>query len=141
MHAGVVTERGVELLSVEKKRNRVIRCKSLVLDLDQHRISVGDDLVSASKADFDLLHLLISRRNLPMTKEFIMSVLFGHEHGRDLRQIDMFVARLRRSLASFGLAGLIQTVSGRGYAVLDDDRDSVTTCVSPHGWEEAALAC
>ena len=140
MHVRVVTERSVELFLAEKKQTRVIRWKSIALDLDQHRISVDNDLVSASRAEIGLLHLLISRRNLPMTRDFIMSALFGPEHGRDSRQVDMFVARLRRSLAVFGLGGLVQTVSGRGYAILDDDRDPVTAVALPHGWEPATLA-
>jgi DNA-binding response OmpR family regulator len=113
-----------------------------MLDLDQHCVRVGNRVVAASNAEFDLLHLLISRRNLPMSKDFIMSWLFGHDHGRDLRQVDMFVARLRKSLAAFGLAGLISTISGRGYAVLDERGNAVSGhAARPHGWEMAALAC
>lgn len=76
-----------------------------------------------------------------MTKEFIMSRLFGTDHGRDLRQVDMFVARLRQSLSAFGLAGLIQTIAGRGYAVLDDDMDeSPARGSQPHGLAVAACS-
>ena len=130
----------MDCLAVEKKRSRVIQWHSLTLDLDQHRMSVGDRVVSSSRAEIGLLHLLISRRNLPMAKECIMSFLFGHEHGRDLRQVDMFVARLRQSLSAVGLAGLIHTVGGRGYAVLDDHDDASPAGMEPRGWEMAALA-
>ena len=77
-----------------------------------------------------------------MSKDFIMTRLFGHDHGRDVRQIDMFVARLRKSLAAVGLAGLISTISGRGYAVLEERGNAVSGHEArPHGWEMVALAC
>ena len=77
----------MELLTVVEKRNRVLRWHSLLLDLDEQCVRVGNGVVKASQAEFGLLHLLLSRRNLPMSKEFIMSRLFGSEHGRDLRQV------------------------------------------------------
>ena len=132
----------MELLAVVEHQSRVVHWQSLTLDLDDQCLRVGSSVVPASRAEIGLLHLLLSRRNLPMTKDFIMGRLFGNEHGRDVRQIDMFVAKLRRSLAAFGLAGLISTINGRGYAVLDDDGDAIPGAdARPHGWEMAALAC
>ena len=140
MHALVVGASSVKLLTVEKKRNRIVHWHSIALDLDRTRLSIGNKIIASSPAEFSLLHLLVSRRNLPMTKEFIMSRLFGDDHGRDLRQVDMFVARLRQSLSAVGLAGLIQTVAGRGYAVLDDhDDEAPVRGTQPHGLALAGL--
>ena len=128
----------MELLLVVGKQSRVVRWRSLMLDLDQHCLRVGQQAVAASRAELGLLHLLLSRRNVPMSRECIMSRLFGDAHGRDLRQADMFVARLRHRLAGFGLAGLIQTIHGRGYAVVDEQSDAVPAADrQPHGWEMA----
>ncbi len=139
MHVQVVLELSVELLAVVDKKSRVLSWGSLSLDIDQRSVKAGGQIIAASAAEFGLLHLLISRRNLPMTKETIMAWLFGPEHGRDLRQVDMFVARLRQSLAACGLASLIQTVSGRGYAVMDHQGDAATH-TQPHGWKMVAPA-
>ena len=101
--------------------------RSLTLDLNQQSLSVQGISVPASRAEFGLLHLLISRRNVAMSKAAIMAALFGAHHGRDLRHVDIFVARLRKSLSAFGLGDVISTLSGRGYAVLD------------HAWEADLL--
>ena len=131
----------MELLTVVEKRNRVMRWRSLMLDLDQRCLRVGTSVVAASRAEFALLHLLISRRNLPMSKDAIMAGLFGADHGRDLRQVDMFVARLRQSLSQFGLAGLISTVGGRGYAVIDEGEAVAAREAQPVGGIAAMAAC
>ncbi|MDT7950906.1 MAG: winged helix-turn-helix domain-containing protein, partial [Acetobacteraceae bacterium] len=110
-------------LPVAKNSSRLLRWHTLTLDLDAQRCFVGDVGVAASPKEFALLALLVSRRNLPLTKENIMASLFGAEHGRDLRQADMMVARLRLLLSRLGLAGIISTLSGRGYSILDDDRE------------------
>lgn len=141
MHARVVVERVLGLLSVASKQSRMLRWRAILVDLDQHCLHVGNRIVAASRAEVGLLHLLISRRNVPLSKEYILSQLFESGHGRDLRQVDMFVARLRQSLAAVGFTGLITTVAGRGYAVMDDHGDSVAMAdARPQGWKAAALA-
>lgn len=110
------------ILPVVEKQPRLLRWKSITLDTDHRSVHFGDATIAVSPAEFGLLRLLISRRNIPLAKDFIMSSLFGPDHDRDLRQADFFVARLRRVLAPFGLGDAISTIAGRGYTMVEDER-------------------
>lgn len=131
----------MDILSVVGKRKRLLQWRSLTLDLEQQCLRVGEVDVPASRAEFGLMRLLVSRRNVPMSKCAIMSALFGAGHGRDLRQVDIFVARLRKALSVFGLDDAIATLSGRGYAVLDDaQRADLLDFTSPQAGRTPAFA-
>lgn len=109
----------MSMLAVADMRPRLLQWQSLILDLDCGTVRASGSLVAVSPADFGLLRLLITRRGIPLSREFIMGSLFGAEHGRDLRQADILVARLRLLLAPSGLGDAIRTVAGRGYALID----------------------
>ena len=66
-----------------------------------------------------------------MAKGGLLQALFGADHGRDDRQIDVFVARLRRTLSAAGLGEVIAAVPGRGYAILDDAAETGTADQPP----------
>ena len=110
----------MDMLAVADKQARLVQWQSLVLDLDGCTIRANGVLLGASPAEFALLRLLIARRDVPLAREFIMTSLFGSEHGRDLRQADILIARLRRLLTPSGLGNAICTVAGRGYALVAD---------------------
>ncbi|MGI4793212.1 MAG: winged helix-turn-helix domain-containing protein [Janthinobacterium lividum] len=112
----------MEMLTVAGKQARLVQWQSLVLDLDRCTVRASGVLLGASPAEFALLRLLIARRGVPLAREFIMESLFGSEHGRDVRQADILIARLRRLLTPSGLGNAICTVAGRGYALVADSR-------------------
>lgn len=122
MHAQVELDRDMNILAVADKQTRLLVWQGMTLDLDQQTVYAGDTAIAASPAEFSLLRLLITRRNIPLAKDFIMAALFGPDHGRDLRQADFFIARLRRRLTPFGFGDAISTIAGRGYAILEEDR-------------------
>ncbi len=114
----------MSMLAVADKRPRILLWNTLRLDLDRQTIHAGEVAIAASPAEFGLLRLLITRRTIPLSRDYIMMSVFGPDHGRDARQADFMVARLRRMLTPFGLGAAIGTVAGRGY-ILAGDEDAV----------------
>lgn len=102
----------------------VIRVGMLALDLERHDVTVGDQRVHLSCREFAVLQLLVLRKNMVMTKETIMSHLYGGMDEPEIKIIDVFVCKIRTKLAKVGLPNAISTVWGRGYTVRDQDRDS-----------------
>lgn len=121
MHAQVVVDRKMSTLTVATTSARVLHLQAITVNLDAATVSVAGRPVAASPAEFDLLYLLLQRRDVPMSKAAIMTELFGADHCRDERQVDVFVARLRKALATAGAGLTVQAVAGRGYALLDED--------------------
>ena len=112
---------------------RVLQWQTVSIDLDARTVSVAGRHVPTSPAEFSLLCLLLQRRNVPLDKAAIMAELFGPDHHRDERQADVFVARVRKALAAAGAGGMIQTIPGRGYALLNDGPVAASDTVFPGG--------
>ena len=101
----------------------VLRRGRLTLDQERQDISIDDKHIHLTGKEFALLHLLMMRKNMVMTKEAILSSLYGGMDEPEVKIIDVFVCKTRAKLAKAGIRNLIETVWGRGYVVRDASRD------------------
>jgi two-component system, cell cycle response regulator CtrA len=105
----------------------VIRCGKLALDQERQDVTVAGNHVHLSNKEFAILQLLMMRKNTVMTKEVILSNLYGGLDEPEIKIIDVFVCKIRSKLAKAGVRNLIQTEWGRGYVVRDISRDDDRT--------------
>ena len=105
----------------------VIRCGKLALDHERQDVTLDGEHVHLTQKEFALLQLLMMRKNTVMTKEVILSNLYGGMDEPEIKIIDVFVCKIRSKLAKAGVRNLIQTEWGRGYVVRDISRDDDRT--------------
>ena len=101
----------------------LLQVGELTLDVDLHEVSARGVRVSLTRREFEILQLLVLRRNMVMTKEAILSQLYGGRDEPEIKIIDVFICKVRNKLAKAGLPNVITTVWGRGYTVNDASRD------------------
>jgi len=92
---------------------------ALSLDLERHEVTADGIHIALTGKEFELLRLLMLRRNLVLTKEAILDQLYGGLDEPEVKIIDVFVCKIRKKLARAGLASVIGTVWGRGYTIQD----------------------
>jgi two-component system phosphate regulon response regulator PhoB len=85
----------------------------LRIDTDRHRCFVGDDEVSLTAKEFELLTHLMRRPGRVMTRDALLEQVWGSDITVTTRTIDTHMKRLREKLAQAG--DLIETVRGIGY--------------------------
>lgn len=102
------------LLRRAQPQTAAIHWRELALDVDRRRVTVGGEVQELSGREWDLLVLLVQRRDKVVTKEQIAQAWAadGGELGGG-NTIEVYVHRLRRKLEGAGLA--IRTVRGLGY--------------------------
>ena len=126
-----VVERDVHRAELLARMHTIVRrsrgfCQSqfhvggLTLDADRHDVTANGVRVHLTGKEFDLLKLLMLRRNMIMTKEAILAHLYGGMDEPEIKIIDVFVCKLRSKLTKAGLPTFISTVWGRGYSVRDN---------------------
>ena len=122
----------------------IIRCGKLALDHERQDVMLDDKHIHLTQKEFALLQLLMMRKNVVMTKEVILSNLYGGMDEPEIKIIDVFVCKIRSKLAKAGVRNLIQTVWGRGYivrdALRDDDGTSKPCIPQPNEVSRRALA-
>ncbi len=77
------------------------------------RVYVGEDEVHLTATEFDLLAYLLARIGRVVTREQLLTEVWGHASVAGTRTVDVHVAQLRSKL---GPASPVRTVRGVGYA-------------------------
>jgi len=91
----------------------------VTLNVELHSVVANGTDLSLTGKEFALLQLLMLRKNMVMTKEAILSQLYGGMDEPELKIIDVFICKLRKKFAKAGVDDFIGTVWGRGYMVRD----------------------
>ncbi len=99
------------------KENKEYHIGNLLLNPGKHIIRVdGRDIVLTLK-EFQLLCYLVENQGMVMTRDRILSEIWGYDFGGESRTVDVHIRTLRAKLGSAG--DLIETVRGIGYRIGD----------------------
>jgi two-component system cell cycle response regulator CtrA len=89
----------------------------LSLDLERREVTANGIPVALTGKEFELLRVLVFRKNLVLTKEAILDQLYGGLDEPEVKIVDVFICKIRKKLARAGLDSVIATVWGRGYTI------------------------
>jgi len=96
----------------------VMTVGDLVVNLDQKTVEIGGARLHLTGKEYQMLELLALRKGTTITKEALLSQLYGGMDEPGMKIIDVFVCKLRKKLASASNGrNYIETVWGRGYVL------------------------
>jgi two-component system cell cycle response regulator CtrA len=99
----------------------VITTGELIVNLDQKTVEVGGAQVHLTSKEYQMLELLALRKGTTLTKDVLLTHLYGGMDEPDLKIIDVFICKLRKKLANASAGkNYIETVWGRGYVLRED---------------------
>jgi two-component system phosphate regulon response regulator PhoB len=87
----------------------------LILDTEQHRLSINDKPVEVSPTEFRLMHFFMTHPNKVYSRSQLLDQVWGRSVYIEERTIDVHIRRLRKILEEFGREDVVQTVRGFGY--------------------------
>ncbi|MCK8787706.1 response regulator transcription factor [Roseomonas sp. NAR14] len=105
----------------------------LSLTLGSRELLVGGVPVRLTGREYAIMELLLLRRGAVLTKEAIMSHLYGGLDEPEGKIIDVFICKLRKKLARFGAGEMIGTVWGRGYVLREHPLPAAPALHDPAG--------
>ncbi|WP_028850025.1 response regulator transcription factor [Thermocrispum municipale] len=87
------------------------------LEVDRAARSVRWDgtPVTLSPREYGLLEALASRAPAVLTKDELLTEIWGDEQAATRNNVEVYIGYLRRKLAAAGADGLVRTVRGHGY--------------------------
>lgn len=88
--------------------------QDLRMDMDSHRVWIGDAEVALTVTEFKLLLELIRNPGKVRTRDQLLDRVWGYQFDGYARTVDTHVRRLRQKLGE-GYADAIETVRGVGY--------------------------
>ncbi len=85
----------------------------LVADFTARKVIVDGAEVSLAPKEYDLLFYMIKNKNIALTREKLLSEVWGYDFFGDDRTLDTHIKQLRKSLGKY--AAYITTLRGVGY--------------------------
>ncbi len=92
-----------------------VTIEDLYIDADGHRVTVSGGDINLSPTEFSLLIYLLENKNIVLSREQILTKIWGYDFEGDIRVVDTTIKRLREKLKHMNK--LIVTVRGFGYKV------------------------
>ena len=89
------------------------RFRGLTIDFDARIVSVDNRTVDLSPKEYELLSYLVRNKNLALTREMLITNVWGYDFYGDDRTLDTHIKLLRKSLGPY--SSFITTIRGVGY--------------------------
>lgn len=91
----------------------VVKLGDLIVDFTARRVTIGDTALQLSPKEYELLFYMVRNRGIALTRERLISEVWGYDFYGDDRTLDTHIKLLRKSLGAY--ADRITTLRGVGY--------------------------
>ena len=95
------------------QRREIFRAEGLEVDFTARTVKVDGARVDLSPKEYDLLFYLVNNRGIALTREMLITNVWGYDFYGDDRTLDTHIKLLRRSLGPY--SKFIVTLRGVGY--------------------------
>ena len=113
--AELVARVRAQLRIVAQASSSTLVAEGIEVDLLSRRVTRGEQQVSLSTTEFELLVYLLRHHRQVVTREQILSSVWGYEHDPATNVVDVYVGYLRRKLGTAEEPAPIFTVRAVGY--------------------------
>lgn len=93
----------------------VIELNGISMDVKKHEISAGGEIIALTLKEFELLKRLLQNPDTVLTRENLLTEIWGYDYYGETRTVDVHVRTLRQKLGEYG--DCIETVRGMGYRI------------------------
>ncbi|MBR8680081.1 response regulator transcription factor [Lactococcus lactis subsp. lactis] len=101
--------------AVERSENTSFR--DLVIDKTNRTVHRGKKVIDLTRREYDLLLTLMQNVGDVVTREHLVSQVWGYEEGTETNVVDVYIRYLRNKIDVEGQDSYIQTVRGLGYVM------------------------
>ncbi len=91
----------------------VVKMDGLVVDFDARQVIIDDKNVDMTPKEYELFFYMVKNRGIALSRESLISNVWGYDYYGDDRTLDTHIKLLRKSLGAY--ANRIVTLRGVGY--------------------------
>lgn len=103
----------IKRTSGSKDESDVFTYKGLVVDFSARIVTVNGERAAMTPKEYDLFFYMVKNRGLALTRETLISKVWGYDFFGDDRTLDTHVKLLRKSLGEY--SSCVVTLRGVGY--------------------------
>ena len=95
--------------------NDVMKYGGLVLDYSKRTVVFNGNPVNLTYKEFELLHYLMLNKDIVLSRDKILSEVWGYDYEGETRTVDMHIKTIRQKLDAVGCNNYVETVRSVGY--------------------------
>ncbi len=99
--------------NVQENENKHIIIKGIDIDASARKVYIDGKRIELTPKEYDLLMFMIKNKNIALSRNQLLSEVWGYEFFGDDRTVDTHIKMLRNSIGPY--RDLISTVRGVGY--------------------------
>ena len=96
-----------------RQTSRLLQLDELVLNMDEHTVSIAGERVVLTYKEYELLKLFLSQPGVAFSREQLLKAVWNTDYVAETRTVDMHIRTLRQKLGAYG--NIIETVRNVGY--------------------------
>ena len=96
-------------------------CGDLSLSPGRHEVRFRGDIIDLTSREFDLLKTLLENKNIVLSRDSLMTRVWGYDYMGETNVVDVYVRYLRSKIDEGYGQSVIQTVRGVGYVIKDKE--------------------
>lgn len=104
-----------------KGREKII-VKDVIIDLREHSVIKSGEKINLKPMEYELLVMLAQNKNVALSRENLLSRLWGVDYVGETRTVDVHIGQLRKKLDFYDV---IRTISKHGYRLEDMDNEAM----------------
>ncbi|MBQ7031516.1 MAG: response regulator transcription factor [Bacilli bacterium] len=105
----------VKAITKRNSKQDILELAWIKIDDLAHEVYVDNKLIELTPKEYDLLKYLIENKNIALSRENLLSNIWGYDFYGDDRTVDTHIKTLRARLGKY--RDLIKTVRGMGYKI------------------------
>lgn len=105
----------VKAVTKRKEKDGSLQIAGIKIDDLAHEVYIDEKLILLTPKEYDLLKYLLENKNIALSREKLLSSIWGYDFYGDDRTVDTHIKTLRARLGKY--RELIKTVRGMGYKI------------------------
>ncbi|HAQ40000.1 MAG TPA: DNA-binding response regulator [Clostridiales bacterium] len=93
----------------------VLEYNGLSLDYNKRTVYYNNNAVALTYKEFELLHYLMLNKGIVLSRDKMLSEIWGYDYEGETRTVDMHIKTIRQKLEASGCPNYIVTVRSAGY--------------------------
>lgn len=102
---------------VEKESGETLHVGDLTVDEGTRDVMRGSQPIELTPREFDLLVYMMKNENQVLTRDQILSAVWGYDYYGDTNVVDVYIRYLRKKIDQHFKTPLIHTIRGVGYSI------------------------
>lgn len=89
----------IEVVLRRTNRNQnILKFQDITVNIEEHTAKLGDTLVALTPKEFELLVFFLQHKDIALTRERILSSVWGYDFEGETRTVDIHVQQIRRKM-------------------------------------------